>query len=185
MKLSPNLVSKIFDKGYSQMELTEALKVSAANLQKKLKENITNSTPMGRKYIRSVPFGQRRGVAAFERPPKRGRPRKIGRPKGGRRKANVARYVPVPKRAKVTIEHRASAKGQPPAIETGELYNGLHVKVTGDDEITAQSNGRQSRVLDDVENEDSRPFFRHIVHAYFKEEFKADVKAFLRGLLKS
>lgn len=140
--------------------ISRALAMSAATLERLIKEFIANSRPAGRLYRRNAIT--RRATAQTDRQ--------------GLRRARTNQN-----RAVVGFNfHRASAKGQPPAILSGRLLNSIRARKISDFKYRVASSVVYSIILDNPNGLD-RQFFI-IVAREFEKEFHARIReAFLIG----
>lgn len=139
--------------------LNNTLNRVADKLEHRIKATIDNSSPAGRLYRR----------LAIKGAPIRGM--KLQRVKGAYHRAVVGYKI-----------HRASAPGQPPAKDTGELYRSISVKRINNISVRARVGVIYARRLDSL-TEMNRPFFDSVVRTYYREEFKNDVRQIYTELL--
>ena len=138
--------------------LDKAVQQSGAELENLIKRKILDSTPRGRLY--------RRGAI------NRAASKKTSG-LGLRRVANNPKRVI----AGVTF-HRASAKGQPPAVDKGELLNATRSKKTGEMRNKVANSKKYAPILDDPNGLD-RPFFQSTADE-FKAKFKQNIADVIR-----
>lgn len=74
--------------------------------------------------------------------------------------------------------HRASAKGQPPAVDTAGLLNSIRAKKTGQMRSTVATSKKYADILDDPKRLD-RPFFRSTVKR-FAPKFRANIEKVIK-----
>lgn len=133
--------------------LDKVVQESAAELEGEIKKTILDSTPRGRTYRRGAitkaatkPL-RALGLRAVKNDPKR--------------LVAGARF------------HRASAKGQPFASDTGNTLNSIRAKETGEMKAKVSSGSRIAEILDNP-NKLDRPFFKTVAEK-FKPKFKANI----------
>lgn len=140
--------------------VNKGLTKAAEILDKRLHENIDNSTPAGRLYSRGIKTARRTAA------------NKNLRAAPGTKTRVVVGYK----------YHQASAWGQPPARDTDTLYRNMKVRrKPGENTIIASVNAPGVRVLDSREGL-NRPFFEDIVMSYFYNEFEQIVLDIYKGL---
>lgn len=138
--------------------LDKAVQTSGAELEAGIKQKILTSQPAGRTYRRS-PITR----AATSR----------NLPAGLRRTKNKNRVIVG------SNFHRASRRGQPPAVDTAGLINSIRARKTGPLKTTVSAGKHYGEILDDP-NKLNRPFFRSTVKEYlpkFKENILEVIKS--------
>jgi hypothetical protein len=140
--------------------LNKAVQQSAAELETKIKETIQNSIPAGKIYLRGAITAQATKKALAL---------------GLLRKAGTKTRIQVGTRF-----HRASARGQPPAVDSGRLLKSIEVKKTGALQVTVFSNAPYSDELDNP-NKLNRPFIRKN-RDDFRRKFKQNIADAIRGV---
>lgn len=137
--------------------LDTAVQESAIELESEIKQTILDSTPRGRLY--------RRGAITKRASKNNSFLRKVA--------GNSKRVIAGSK------FHRASAKGQPFATDTGGLLNSIRAKKTAELKAKVATNKNYAPRLDD-KNKLDRPFFESTA-----EKFKAKFKQNLEDALKN
>lgn len=144
-------------KGIPIERLDLAVQTSGAELERDIKENIQQSTPAGRTY--------RRG--AIIRKPSR-RTAGLGLQNASRGRGIIVGFK----------FHRASARGQAPAIDTGRLINSIAARRIGIMRARVGVSVSYALPLDDPEGL-YRPFFSSRVRLYRSRYFVNIRKALL------
>lgn len=144
--------------------VNKALKITAENLESRLKENIDNSTPAGRFY--KVTEIKVRGGRAPKRIEARGKS-----------------YSKAYRTYEASRIYQASEWGQPPAKRLGELYDSIEVKrIIGEYAVVARVSAPGVAYLDS-EDHLNRQFFDIIVYPYFYQDFTLDVRDLVTAFL--
>jgi hypothetical protein len=134
--------------------LGQVVQESGSELEGEIKKTITDSTPAGRLYRKgSITKAATKPLLALGLKT---------------RKGNANRVV-----AGSRI-HRASRKGQPPAVDTGGLIGSIRAKKTGEMKSTVTAGKAYAEPLDDPKELD-RPFFRSTAEK-FRPKFKENIE---------
>jgi hypothetical protein len=150
MQASLILNSPLFE-GANPQRISAALATSAAELERDIKENIANSKPAGRTYP----------VSRILRNESRNN-RGLGLRRRGRQVILGSNF------------RRASAPGQPPAIDTGRLINSIRGRRIGPFSYRVATGVVYARPLDNPGGL-NRPFFRSRVLLY-RERFLQNMR---------
>ncbi len=136
-----NLRKAIWNEDVAKSIINTGLIQQAKVLEKRLKDNIDESTPAGRLYARGARTTRRTASNRYLRGKK------------GTKTRVITSY-------KV---HTASEEGQPPARDTSTLYRNIKVrKVSGEYRIDAKVNAPAVDILDSPTGL-NRPFFRSVI----------------------
>jgi hypothetical protein len=134
--------------------LDKAVQESGAELEGEIKTTITDSVPAGRLYRKgSITKTATKPLLAL----------------GLRTRKGNAKRVIVGSRI-----HRASKKGQPPAVDTGGLINAIRASKTGEMKSTVTAGKAYAETLDDPKKLD-RPFFKSTAEK-FRPKFKENIE---------
>jgi hypothetical protein len=153
MKAKLTLKNPLWETAQRRTILERTVQQSAAELEAKIKEMILNSAPSGRIY--------RRGLITA-------RASKQALGAGLVRKSGTKTRIVAGNRF-----HRASAKGQPPAIDSGRLLKSIQVKKTGPLQMKVFASEPYADKLDNP-NKLDRPFMRKN-RDNFRRKFKQNV----------
>jgi hypothetical protein len=155
MKAKLTLNNPLWQTPQRRAMLDKAVQQGGAELEAEIKQTIRESQPAGRTYRRrAITKATSRNLPA------------------GLRKRNN-RFI-------VGSEfHRASRRGQPPAIDTAGLINSIRGRKTGPMKTTVSVGKRYGAILDDP-NGLNRPFFRSTVKAYLPR-FKDKIRKVISG----
>lgn len=126
------------------------LKRAAFALHSKIIDNIRLSRPSGRTY--------RRGAITAKFSKRKHSGLRLRTKAGTNRVITGAKF------------HRASAPGQPPAIDTGRLLNSIRIVRAGSNRYIIGTGVVYAAVLDN-EKKLNRPFFRRVVLNFQRTEF--------------
>lgn len=163
-KATLTLRAKIFDSGVRKKTLQQVIIKSGEELAGEQKELMTNSQPSGKTYRRG------RITQALSK-----RNKNLGLRTFETKKGN--------KRAIVGFKfHRASRKGEPPAIDKGILRNSIKFKLVSDLKGQVSVGAKYGDVLDDP-TKLNRPFFRKTVKN-FQPKFQKNLDEVIQELLK-
>lgn len=77
--------------------------------------------------------------------------------------------------------HRASAKGQPPAVDSGSLINSVKSQSTSPLKASVSTNKSYAKTLDNKEKL-NRPFFSETANK-FKAKFKANIQKAIQEII--
>lgn len=159
MKANLRLNNPMWQTPKRRAMLDKAVQRSGAELESEVKRTITESRPAGKTY--------RRGAITKKAT-------KSNLTLGLRRsKKNKNRVIAG------SNFHRASKRGQAPAVDTGGLLNSIRAKKTGELKSTVAVGKAYGEILDDPARLD-RPFFRSTVKEYlpkFKENIREVIKS--------
>ena len=134
--------------------LSKAVQASAAELEKEIKQTILNSTPRGRLY--------RRG-AITRAASKKNLALGLRRLKGNAKRVYAGAKF-----------HRASAKGQPFASDTGQTINAIRTRKLALLKARVAASVKHGAILDDPKKL-NRPFFASVAEK-FKPKFKENIQ---------
>jgi len=158
MKATLKLTNPLWQGAKRKAILEKAVQQSGAELESEIKQTILGSAPAGRTY--------RRGnitKAASQKNTAPGLRRVKGKPQ---RVIAGTRF------------HRASAKGQPFASDTGETLNATRSEKTGEMRNKVSNSKKHSKILDD-KNKLNRPFFESTAEK-FRAKFKQNIAEAIR-----
>lgn len=161
MKAKLTLNNPLWQTASRRAILDKAAQQSAAELEAKIKQKILSSVPAGKVYARGA-------LTA--------RANKAQLGLGLLRKPGTKTRVIIGNRF-----HRASAKGQPPAVDSGKLLNSIKTKQTAPLQITIFSNLRYAEILDNPQKL-NRPFMRK-ERDNFRSKFKKNIADALKEKL--
>jgi len=154
MKARLKLTNPLWKTPERRRILDTAVQESAAELESEIKQRILNSTPRGRIYRRgAVTKAATKPLRALGLHSVRGNQKRV---------VAGARF------------HRASAKGQPPAVDSGSLLSSIRAR-RGKSEMSAiVATGKNYAPILDNLNKLDRPFFKSVAEK-FKPKFKANI----------
>jgi hypothetical protein len=154
MKVKLTLNNPLWNQPERRAILDQAVQASGTELETAIKQKILDSQPRGRTYRRSaITKAATKPLLALGLRRKKGNPDRV---------VAGSNY------------HRASAKGQPPAVDSGGLINSTRAKKTGEMRSTVSVGKKYGEVLDDP-NKLDRPFFRSTVKE-FAPKFKENIQ---------
>jgi hypothetical protein len=152
MKTTLKLTNPLWSNPQRKRILDKAVQESAAELEKEIKQTILDSVPRGKTY--------RRGAITRSRSARNIRGLKL-QTRGN--KAIVGSRF-----------HRASAKGQPPAVDTGGLINSVRARRYGVMKARVSAGKLYAPILDDPKKL-NRPFFASVAEK-FRPKFKQNIQ---------
>lgn len=184
MKAKPKLNNPFWKTPERRAILDKAVQQSALELEAKIKQKILDSTPAGKVYRRGAIF--KKGTIAD---------RKLNRTRFNRKffSLNDERF------AVAYSFHRASAPGQPPAVDTGGLINSIRAKTLGalkakvatskayaaalDQGARIPGRRKNTKTVGPMKNINiaARPFFQSTADEY-KAQFKQNLLEAIRGV---
>ena len=158
MKATLRLNNPLWQTPERQKLLDRVVQQSGAELESEIKQAILSSVPSGRLYLTKA--ASQKNLAL------------------GLRRAKV-----VPKRviAGASRFHRASARGQAPAVNSGALLNSIRAKKVGQLSVKVATSKRYAVRLDD-KNKLNRPFFESTADA-FRPKFKGNIRDAIKEAL--
>jgi hypothetical protein len=159
MKAKLTLTNPLWKAASRRRVLDKAVQESGAELEAEIKRTILESKPAGRTYRRG-PITRK--ATAKNLPPG------LRTQKGNSNNVIAGSNF-----------HRASKKGQPPAVDTAGLINSIRAKKTGELKSTVATSKKYAEVLDDPKKLD-RPFFKTTAEK-FLPKFKENIKKAIGG----
>lgn len=159
MKIKLTLTDPLWTSAPRRALLDKAVQESGAELEGLIKKTILESKPAGKTYRRgAITKKATKGNLALGLK---------------RRKGNVSQVFAG------SNFHRASAPGQPPAVDTAGLLNSIRAKKTGDMKSQVSAGVAYAEVLDNPAKL-GRPFFRVTVEE-FRPKFKENIEEAIRS----
>jgi hypothetical protein len=165
MKANLTLDNPLWQTPARRAILDKTVQESAAELESRIKQKVLSSTPAGKTYRRAPIF--KHGAVAD---------RKLNRARFNRKFFSLFDE----KFAASYKFHRASKRGQPPAVDSGGLLNSIRAKKTGIIKATVESSKNYAGRLDD-KNKLDRPFFKSTAEE-FKTKFQQNLAEAIRGV---
>lgn len=145
MKSKLSLSSPLWDTPKRRARLSAVIQLAGLELERDIKTTISSSKPAGRTYRRT----------RIVRNPSKSRP------------SGLRKYATAGGKTKVIVGynfHRASRRGQAPAIDTGRLINSIRMQKVSQLRVKVATSVLYAPILDDPAGLD-RPFFESTVKA--------------------